>query len=57
MLSFVAVRPIGAEQPRHLGPDIAALRIYGIDHAWADYRLAYRLTFESDGAVGTVSHA
>lgn len=56
IISFTVVRPIGSEQPRHLGPDISALRIYGVDHAWADYWLAYRLTFESDGAVAATPY-
>ena len=57
VISFVVVRPIGSEQPRHLGPDIAALRRLGIDHAWADYWLAYRLTFESNGDIESSSYA
>jgi hypothetical protein len=57
VISFVVVRPIGSDYPRHLGPDIAALRRIGVDHAWADYWVAYRLTFESNGVVESSSHA
>jgi hypothetical protein len=56
VLSFVVMRPVGSEYPRHLGADIAALRRVGVDHVWADYWLAYRLTFESDGAVSASSY-
>ena len=57
VISFIVVRPIGTEYPRHLGPDIEALRRLGVDHAWADYWVAYRLTFESNGAVESSSYA
>ena len=56
VVSLIVVRPIAAEYPRHLGPDIAALRAAGVDHAWADYWLAYRLTFESAGDVRASSY-
>lgn len=42
---------IGNELPEHLGPDIAALRAAGVDHAWADYWVAYRLAYLSDGTI------
>ena len=50
-VSFIVVRPISSEFPRHLGSDVRALHALGVDHAWADYWLAYRLTFESDSAI------
>ena len=56
VISFVVVRPMGSEYPRHLGPDIAALRRIGVDHAWADYWLSYRLTFESNGVIESSSY-
>ncbi|MDQ1373806.1 MAG: hypothetical protein QOJ09_1144 [Actinomycetota bacterium] len=48
-LSFVVVRPMGPEQPRRIGEDLAALRSAGVDHLWADYWNAYRLGFSSGG--------
>ncbi|MCU1483836.1 MAG: hypothetical protein JWN67_582, partial [Actinomycetia bacterium] len=49
VLSVVGLGHIGAEQPRHLGGDLAALRRAGVDTAWADYWLAYRMAFVSGG--------
>jgi hypothetical protein len=50
-LSFVMVRPMGSEGPPHIGVDIAAMQRAGVQEAWADYWLAYRLDFESDGRI------
>jgi hypothetical protein len=36
-----------AHPPAHLGRDVRLLEAAGIDHAWSNYWLAYRLTFES----------
>ncbi|MCU1484565.1 MAG: hypothetical protein JWN67_1311, partial [Actinomycetia bacterium] len=47
---------IGAEQPRHLGGDLAALRRAGVDTAWADYWLAYRMAFVSGGWLTATSY-
>ncbi|MEA3020543.1 MAG: hypothetical protein QOI47_2067 [Actinomycetota bacterium] len=52
--SVVAVRSfeyVPVERPFHIGPDLAALRAAGVDHAWADYWVAYRLYFVSGGDI------
>ena len=41
----------GEVMPTDLGPLEAALRSHGITRAWADYWVAYRVTFETDGGV------
>jgi hypothetical protein len=56
LLSIVGLGHIGAEQPRHLGDDLAALRRAGVDTAWADYWLAYRMAFVSGGWLTASSY-
>lgn len=52
LLSVVGVQSIGVSRPPvHLGVDIDHLRLAGVDHVWADYWLAYRMTFESDEQI------
>jgi hypothetical protein len=48
-ISVLMVRPMGSEQPRHIGGDLAALRRAGVTHLWGDYWYAYRLGFVSGG--------
>lgn len=51
-LAVVGVQDIGVSRPPvHLGRDLAALERMGVDHLWADYWLAYRITFESDERI------
>jgi hypothetical protein len=56
VLSVVALGHIGGEWPRRLDGDLAALRAAGVDHAWADYWLAYRMMFTSDGRLTATSY-
>ncbi len=49
LLTLPAVDKIGAEWPEHVDADLAALRRAGVDTVWADYWVAYRLAFLSDG--------
>lgn len=56
VLSFVALGHIGSEQPRRIGGDLAALRRAGVDTAWGDYWLAYRLAFVSGGWLTATSY-
>jgi hypothetical protein len=56
VLSVVALGHIGGESPRHLDGDLAALRAAGVDHAWADYWLAYRMMFTSHGRLTATSY-
>lgn len=46
-LTMSGLHHLGTERPRHIGTDIAALRAAGVDRVWADYWIAYRLTYES----------
>jgi hypothetical protein len=55
-LSGLALGHIGYEHPQHVGPDLAALRRAGVDTAWADYWLAYRLAFVSGGDLTASSY-
>jgi len=41
----------GVALPRDLAPLEAALRAHGVTRAWADYWIAYRVTFETHGRV------
>lgn len=45
VLTVPAVDLIGSEWPRHVESDLAALERAGVDRAWADYWIAYRLDF------------
>lgn len=56
LLTLGALDKIGAERPEHVDADLAALRDAGVDHLWADYWLAYRLAFLSDGDLIASSH-
>jgi hypothetical protein len=48
ILAVLGGRDIGSSHaPVHLGHDVGQLETAGIDRAWSDYWLAYRLTFES----------
>ena len=49
VLSFVVVEPMGPESPRYLKSDLASMRAAGVDTAWGDYWIAYRLGFTSGG--------
>ncbi|MFP5577455.1 MAG: hypothetical protein ACLGIZ_04350 [Acidimicrobiia bacterium] len=55
VLSFVVVQPMGPERPRHLAADLAALRAAGIDTAWGEYWVSYRLGFASGGWLEAAS--
>lgn len=55
-LSVVALGHIGYEHPRHLDGDLAALRAAGVDTAWGDYWLAYRMAFTSGGWLTATSY-
>lgn len=49
VLTVPAVDLIGAEWPEHVDADLAALEREGVDMAWADYWIAYRLDFLAGG--------
>ena len=55
VLSFVVVEPMGPNRPRHLAGDLAALRAAGVDTAWSDYWIAYRIGFTSGGWLDAAS--
>lgn len=55
VLSFVVVEPMGPERPRHLATDLAALRAAGVDTAWGDYWIAYRIGYTSGGWLEAAS--
>lgn len=55
VLSFLVVEPIGPARPRHLAGDLAALRDAGVDTAWADYWVAYRIGYTSGGWLDAAS--
>jgi hypothetical protein len=56
LIAFLSLGHLPAEPPEHTGGDLAALRAAEVDHAWADYWVAYRLGFESGGDVVVSSH-
>lgn len=55
LLSFHVVEPMGPELPRHLGADLAELRAEGVDTAWGDYWVSYRIGFTSGGWLDAAS--
>jgi hypothetical protein len=57
LLSVVALGHIGHEHPRHLSGDLTALHRAGVDNAWGDYWLAYRMAFVSGGWLTATSYA
>lgn len=56
LLTLPAVDKIGAEWPEHVDADLAALRRAGVDTVWADYWVAYRLAFLSEGDLVASPH-
>jgi hypothetical protein len=48
-MSIGAIQHLGGQLPLHVGGDLRAMRAAGIEHAWAEYWIAYRLGFESGG--------
>lgn len=56
VLTVVGLGRMGSERPRSVTDDVRALRAAGVDHLWADYWVAYRVTFETDERIVATSY-